>query len=28
MFTRNLESAYTTMYERYLDKQKPDHIYV
>ena len=28
MFTRNLESAYTTMYESYLKKQKPDHIYV
>ena len=28
MFTRNLESAFTSMYERYLKKQKPDHIYV
>ena len=28
MFTRNIESAYTTMYEKYRQKQKPDHIYV
>ena len=28
MFTKNLESAYTEMYERYHDGLEPDHIYV
>ena len=27
MFTKNLESAYTEMYERYHDGLEPDHIY-
>ena len=28
LFTKNLESAYTQMYERYHEGLKPDHIYV
>ena len=28
LFTKNLESAYTQMYERYYEGLKPDHIYV
>jgi len=28
LFTRNLESAYTMMYERYQNGIGPDHIYV
>ena len=28
LFTKNLESAYTQMYERYHQGLKPDHIYV
>jgi predicted O-linked N-acetylglucosamine transferase (SPINDLY family) len=28
LFTRNLESAYLTMYDRYQQGLEPDHIYV
>ena len=28
LFTQNLESAYTQMYERYQTGLEPDHIYV
>jgi len=28
LFTRHLESAYLTMYDRYQNGLKPDHIYV
>ena len=28
LFTKNIESAYTQMYERYHEGLEPDHIYV
>ena len=28
LFAKNIESAYTQMYERYQNKLEPDHIYV